>query len=175
MRAGPGLAGATKEMVMSYPADVLIPANVEELAEGTLLYAHEAWWLRCSLTGSLGVVSKVLALTGPRAGQMTMFSNSEVLALNSDYGWEIRVEHPLHFDLESSPLAAVSVGQAGAVGIWGHIYGDESAVFCISPQGKEVPSVLIPWDAKVRHRSFNVWVTDKKTKQAIGDLSLFSR
>jgi len=109
MRAGPGLAGATKEMVMSYPADVLIPADVEELAEGTLLYAQEAWWLRCSLVGSLGVVSKVLALTGSRAGQMTMFSNSEVLALNSAYGWEIRVEHPLHSDLESSPLAAVSV------------------------------------------------------------------
>ncbi|MNV23328.1 hypothetical protein D3C71_1143370 [compost metagenome] len=160
---------------MSYPADVLIPADVEELAEGTLLYAQEAWWLRCSLVGSLGVVSKVLALTGSRAGQMTMFSNSEVLALNSAYGWEIRVEHPLHSDLESSPLAAVSVGHAGSVGIWGHIYGDESAVYCISPHGTEVDSVLIPWDAKVRHPSFNVWVTDKKTKQAIGDLPLFSR
>ncbi len=160
---------------MSYPADVLIPADVEELAEGTLLYAQEAWWLRCSLNGSLGVVPKVLALTGPRAGQMTMFSNSEVLALNSDYGWEIRVEHPLHFDLESSPLAAVSVGHAGSAGIWGHIYGDESAVYCISPDGTEVASVLIPWDAKVRHPSFKVWVTDKKTKQAIGNTPLFSK
>ncbi|WP_313141544.1 hypothetical protein [Stenotrophomonas sp.] len=160
---------------MSYPADVLIPANVEELAEGTLLYAQEAWWLRCSLTGSLGVVPKVLALTGSRAGEMTMFSNLEVLALNSAYGWEIRVEHPLHSDLKSSPLAAVSVGYAGSVGFWGHIYGDESALYCISPHGTEVDSALIPRDAKVRYPSFNVWVTDKKTKQAIGDLPLFSR
>ncbi|MFN6509350.1 hypothetical protein [Xanthomonas translucens] len=161
---------------MSFPADVLYPARAELLPEGTLLYARDAWWLRCSLVGMEGnVVPKVLALTGQRIGIMTMLTNSEVLALNPKYDWEIRVSHPLPSDLESQAIGSISVGDGGLMGIWGHIYGDTDALYCISPDGSEVANDLVPWSAKVRHSAYQVWLREGLTGKLLGDTPLFSK
>lgn len=161
---------------MSFPVDVLYPEQADVLPEGALLYARDAWWLRCSLVGAQGnVVPKVLALTGDRIGVMTMLADSNVLALNPKYGWEIRVSHPLETNPESEPLGAISVGNAGLIGIWGHIYGDSDATYCIGPDGSEIGQGLVPWSAKVRYPSYQVWLKERQSGKLIGDAPLFSK
>ncbi|MCC5045811.1 MULTISPECIES: hypothetical protein [Xanthomonas] len=161
---------------MSFPADVFYPAQAELLPEGTLLYARDAWWLRCSLVGTAeNVVPKVLALTGDRTGVMTMLANSEVLAVNSKYGWEIRIPHPLDLDSESKVIGSISVGEGSLIGIWGHIYGDTDALYCIAPDGTAVANDLIPWSAKVRYPVYHVWLQERRTGKLIGDAPLFSK
>lgn len=118
---------------------------------------------------------KVLALTGERIGVMTMLANSEVLALNPKYSWEIRVSHPLASDLESQAVGSVSVGEGGLIGIWGHIYGDTDALYCISPDGSEVANALVPWSSKIRHPTYQVWLKEGLSDKVLGDGPLFSK
>ncbi|MBN4995482.1 hypothetical protein JY438_06855 [Stenotrophomonas maltophilia] len=161
---------------MSFPVNLLYPAKADELSPGTLLYAGDSWWLRAELINrDRNVIPKVMALTGGRLGQMTMFSDANVLALNEEYTWQIRVSDPFATDTESSHIGAVTIGEKGNIGLWGHIYGAPYDQYCVSPSGSEVPSGTVPDFGAPKYTTYEVWVLDRKTRNPIGDRPLFTQ
>ncbi|HIE3891669.1 TPA: hypothetical protein ACXNG6_000162 [Stenotrophomonas maltophilia] len=173
---GPGLAGATKEMVMSFPIDVLCPASANDLAQGSLMYAGDSWWLRLDLTDEDDrILPRILALTGSRLGQITMLSNPTVSAVNSKYGWEFRINDPMATEPNISSIGAITIGENGTIGIWAHAYGDVTDVHCISPGGYEISDESVRKPSYVKYGNFEVWLIDKKTGSTIGDRPLFTQ
>jgi len=161
---------------MSFPIDTLYLAQANELGAGTLLYSTEMWWLRLDLpSNGGGFVPKVIGLTGAGAGSITTLTQP-VLALNSKFKWDIRVSNPLSSDPEAKPIGSVTVGENGAVGIWGTIQNSQGTFFCSSLDGEEISEVdEVRWGTGLRYTQYEVWLIDRKTGKVVSDEPLFTR
>lgn len=161
---------------MSFPIDTLYLAQADELGAGTLLYSTEMWWIRLDLPGNGGrVIPKVIGLTGVGAGSITTLTQP-VLALNSKFKWDMRVVNPLSSDPDAKSIGSVTVGENGAVGIWGHILNSQGVFFCSSLDGEEISEVdEVRWGAGLRYTEYEVWLMDRKNGKIVGDNPLFKR
>lgn len=163
---------ATKEKVVSYPAEAFIGVRAIEAKNGSLVFLRGDWALRCWFDGKDEKVQEVLWLTGRNAGQISSVPNELALATAPTVRASIRLSDVTkaksHY--EATPGTAV-VSAVGNIELWGHIMGaGPDSVYGFTMTGQNV----IPPDnvGFVYFDSYEVWLEQEGV--TIGESPLFT-
>jgi len=147
---GPGLAGATKEMVMSVPLHSFERIRTSEASTGDLIYILNGWWLR--LESEDGDYARGLALTGPEAGKVARWPEASGLRIAHGNGWQVlaTVGSPA-----TGKFPAVTVGEEG-VTFHGYLWNIPEIHYAFTAHGQEVAALRGTWEFISQ---FSVWLT----------------
>lgn len=160
---GPGLAGATKEMVMSFPIRAFVKSTAEASPKGGLFYAGGNWWFRSESIVPTGTRQNILALTGPQSGSIGRADNSPGLTLAEGYSWDLRIKDPQDSAFSDGPRpGTIVVNDGGGVEFWGHIIGVPEHRHGFDVLGDQVP-MYNEADGRpyLHYRSYEVWLLDQ--------------
>lgn len=91
---GPGLAGAAKEMVMSYPADAFVRVKAAEAKKGSLVFVRDFWMLSTEIVLPTGPKKKSLIISGGEAGYLYNAFSDIGIATAEGIEIQVRLRHP---------------------------------------------------------------------------------
>ncbi|MBN5028197.1 hypothetical protein JY419_02000 [Stenotrophomonas maltophilia] len=163
---GPGLAGATKEMVMAINANSLVLAKDLELPPGAILYSNGAWRLRVHLEENGKQYEGTVALTGERPGEYGHLEYpSSCLAIPKAVSLEVRVVGAPDGPGEA-PFGSLAWGPNG-VSLVGFVRGP----FWVTFSGLESNDLPILKDFHAKH--WEMWAVDGNGDE-VGGAPLFT-
>ncbi|MFV7424015.1 hypothetical protein ACNPNN_13180 [Stenotrophomonas geniculata] len=170
---GPGLAGATKEMVMSYPADAFARARPAEAPEGGLVFLRGMWTFNAVAGTAEMPKRKSLILTGPEAGRVYDALLNQGLSTAPGVEVEIRIPDPTtRVDDGRAPAPrAVVVPADGKPEFWGHHPNSEFERYGFKLDGSLVPGEEHEHVPFVYFTHYEVWL--KRDGKLLSDKPLF--
>ncbi len=167
---GPGLAGAAKEMVMSYPVNAFVRCSCDKAPDGALLFVRDYWTMAARVNLGNQSDPKTLVLTGDDAGSVYGRFIDEGLCTAPGVVAEFRIPRPEEIVTDGSRLAraGLAITENGSAVIWGHTLGAEGFRAGFGPDGQSVPQA----DSRPYfYRHYEVWLT--RDGKDLSDAPLF--
>lgn len=171
---GPGLAGATKEMVMSYPADAFIRSTGTQAHLGSLMFLRGGWVLSARFETPQAPSERTLVLTGPDAGKIYGRFVEHGLCTAPDVSVEVRIASLDQINEERSHPgpASIVIHDDGRPQLWGHIAGSPVHRYGFTLDGQPLQKEDHELSPFIQFKSYEVWL--RREGKLLSDKPLFT-